>query len=130
MAAAPTDRLGRDLAVWLAAMALVLQALAPSGFMVARTGDGPTIAICTGHGPLLAHPGDPAGPGKSRTQREGGLCVFAGHGGVAPALTQTTSVSVRVAIMGAPPSPVADLLPGRGLAAPPPPSQGPPILSI
>jgi len=98
--------------------------------MVARTGDGPAITICTGHGPLIAHPNDPATPGKSPKGGAGGVCVFAGHGAVAPALAPLVLSSARVERVSAPSSRVNDLIPGRGLAAPPPPSQGPPTRSI
>jgi len=130
MAGAATDRYGRGLAAFLAAMALVLQVLLPNGFMVARTGDGATITICTGHGSLLVHPDDRGKPSKSPKQTGGCVCAFAGHGGGAPAIAPTIALGARVEPVSAPSSAVADLLPGRGLAAPPPPSQGPPDLSI
>lgn len=119
------------MAAGLAVLALLLQVLIPNGLMVARAGNGATIAICTGHGPLLALPNGPGKPGKSPKQGEGGgICVFAGHGGVAPATAFSAPVSARVELVAAPSGPMDDLLPGRGLAAPPPPSQGPPTLSI
>jgi len=118
---------------WLPAFALVallVQALVPQGYMVSSVAGAPGIAICTGHGPLvLSHDhGQPAKPTKPRHEAP---CAFAGHGvGVAP------SAAIGVAGVGPaffdaePVAGVHDLLPGRGLAAPPPPSQGPPALSV
>lgn len=121
------SRLRGAAGVWLAAMALALQVLVPPGFMAARTASGaPAVVICTGHGPLKA-PGDaPAKPERSADH----LCVFAGHAAAPPppASLALTEARVEPAVQTALIAP--DLQPGRGLAAPPPPSRGPPVLSI
>jgi hypothetical protein len=108
----------------LAFAALLLQAMIPAGYMVG-SGQSPALVICTGHGPLASQDH----PGGAPTSNHDGACVFAGHGvAVTPpvaariparvALTQTPIVVLTVAQS-----------PGRGLAAPPPPSRGPPELS-
>lgn len=116
----------RRLGALLALLALAVGAIAPPGFMVANGRGGPAIVICTGHGPASL-------PGQTdrSNHRAGhdGACAFAGHG-----VTSTPPVVAQIAAAPfAPPldarSTFADLAPGRGLAAPPPPSQGPPELS-
>src|SRR5579871_167780 len=111
----------------LATLALALQLAVPPGFMVApRAAGGPAIVICTGHGPQLAEPGDRGGPAKAPTGKMASLCPFVGHAGV-------PTIAPPVALRGAAfvayadaPALVAHTAPGRGLAAPPPPSQAPP----
>ncbi len=118
------------LAACLAIAALFLQVLVPPGFMVGQTAGGPAIVVCTGHGPLQIRsqsPGKPATPSKSA---DSATCVFAGHGGVAPAPVLSIPMSTRFAIVAEPAVAAPDLLPGRGLAAPPPPSQAPPGLPV
>jgi hypothetical protein len=110
----------------LAKLALMLQLAVPPGFMLARDAGQPVIVVCTGHGPLLVPPGDRGVPAKAPKPNSGAMCAFAGHGGtptVAPTLA-LTAIRFDPAVVIAPPSrPTA---PGRGLAAPPPPSQAPP----
>ncbi len=109
-----------------AAVALLLQISVPQGFMVAGGADRPTLTLCTGHGPLLIEGKVPApAPPKSRHDAP---CAFAGHGTALapPGLIAVMGVAVidpDLARGAAEP----DLVPGRGLAAPPPPSQGPPL---
>jgi hypothetical protein len=124
------DRMRARFAAGLAAVALVLQIVVPPGFMPAWTDSGLSTVICTGHGPLLAHSDEHGKPGKAPARGEGGVCVFAGHGGVAPAPAPHDLSQARVVVVVGPATPSRDLLPGRGLAAPPPPSQGPPIRLI
>jgi hypothetical protein len=120
----------RRWAVGLALLALFLQGLAPPGFMVAREEGRATIAICTGHGAansILDLTGHPAKQPKSQPDAP---CAFAGHGVVA-APPIAAQIAGPIARSSAPLAPVRfDLSPGRGLAAPPPPSQGPPNLSL
>jgi len=115
-------------AVGLAMLALVVQALAPPGLMVARQGESATIVLCTGHGPVLARSdltGHPGAPSKSRPDAP---CAFAGHG-VAAGPTLAAPGARRLTPTSPPPVLARlDVVPGRGLAAPPPPSQGPPTL--
>jgi hypothetical protein len=120
----------RRWAVGLALLALALQGLTAPGFMVARQDGRATIAICTGHGAaqsIVDLNGHPAKPAQSKPDAP---CAFAGHGVVtAPPIAALLASPIAAA---SPPPIVArfDLAPGRGLAAPPPPSQGPPTLSI
>ena len=112
----------------LAMLALALRVLIPSGFMVAdqQTGHGGyPIVICTGHGALtLAPPGDNKAPSpKSATHAP---CAFAGAATpVAPILSalQPSAYALSSPVLAAV---QPDQIPGRGLAAPPPPSIGPP----
>jgi len=120
----------RRWAVGLALLALLLQGLTAPGFMVARQGDRATIAICTGHGAatsIVDLTGHPAKPAQSRPDAP---CAFAGHGIVA-ATPIAALLASPIAVPTPPPAtPRFDLAPGRGLAAPPPPSQGPPTLTL
>ncbi|MDR3508676.1 MAG: hypothetical protein P4L64_12330 [Caulobacteraceae bacterium] len=115
----------------LALIAFVVRALVPAGFMVAQAqgGQGPAIVICTGHGPLtLAVQGEhKAPPAKSRGDAP---CVFTALGAplASPSIPDLARPAAIIASVSTPMP--ADLLPGRGLAAPPPPSQGPPSLLI
>ena len=110
----------------LAFVALVLKVLAPPGFMVAPGQPFP-IVICTGHGPAVAAPtkgGDPVNKSKPDAP-----CAFSGNGvGAIPPgdlhADIPTATLYQILVSSAP----ADLTPGRGLAAPPPPSQGPPVI--
>jgi hypothetical protein len=110
-------------------LALFLQLAVPQGFMLARDGGRPTIAICTGHGPLLAPADDHGLPAKA--PKPAPTCPFAGHGGTPTTAPLLTLTSVRFEQSAAALTlPITSVMPGRGLAAPPPPSQAPPALSI
>ena len=103
--------------------ALLIQALIPAGYMVAP-GQSPGLVICTGHGPL----GDHKAPGGAPTTSHEGVCVFASHG---VALATPTFDRLPAQVMVARTTvvaPIGEQTPGRGLAAPPPPSRGPPDL--
>jgi hypothetical protein len=115
--------LRRRLGALVALLAIAVGLLAPQGFMVASGRSGPTIVICTGHGPATM-PGQP-----DRSDHKGGhaqACAFAGHG----IASSPPSLAIIGKVVFAPQTALqvalADLAPGRGLAAPPPPSQGPP----
>jgi hypothetical protein len=105
-----------------------MKVAAPPGFMIAAPGSnaGFPLVICTGHGPLAA--GLPDGKGDKSQTKSDSPCAFAGHA-VPPTPSVGTpvlgSAFVRTADRAAA---RFDLAPGRGLAAPPPPSQGPPTL--
>lgn len=131
MAKLGTVRTQGRAAALLAAFALVVQIFVPSGFMAARTGDGGSaIVICTGQGPLLVRGADHSKPFKSQ-QRDGGhFCAFAGHGTTVTAPMAWLPRSERIDLVAPQAILAVDLQPGRGLAAPPPPSHGPPALSI
>jgi len=110
----------------LVLLALFVQLLAPPGFMVGRQGDHAAIVICTGHGPASSLADLVGHPGKAPSSRHDAPCVFAGHAiGAAPSLM----AMIARPIMPTTQAPLVarfDLFPGRGLAAPPPPSHGPP----
>ena len=107
--------------ILLALAALWIQAMVPAGYMVAPDHSG--LVICTGHGPLTSH-NQPGAP----TSSHDGVCVFAGHGlAIAPPLATPLPTGALVVQTPAIMLAVAQS-PGRGLAAPPPPSRGPPEL--
>lgn len=108
----------------LALLALALKVLCPPGVMVAET-RGPTpFVICTGHGPLdLSRSSDHPHGGKASLDAP---CVFSGGASAAPPTAPLVPSSTAYVYSPARIGGSADLVPGRGLAAPPPPSHGPP----
>lgn len=128
-------------------LALLVRAVVPAGFMLAPPGQGVAgpipIVLCTESGTiqaLLAADGsivedgaaadDPAGdPGHSDDVVDHAACVFA-QGATATAPDGVPAgEAVSAAAIDAPVSGIAlDLVPGRGLAAPPPPATAPPVL--
>lgn len=110
----------------LAALALLVQTLVPAGFMVSGQARPPGLVICTGHAPVVINLGDHGQPGKSPASKTVGTCVFAGHAATTAPVAPPILASVAYAIAPALTLTGYDLTPGRGLAAPPPPSQGPP----
>ncbi|HEX4712718.1 hypothetical protein [Phenylobacterium sp.] len=121
----------RSVALALVALSLAVKVLVPAGFMVAADGGTPGLVICTGHGPVtLAALGE--GPSKAPAQKKSDApCAFAGS-----TTPPTPSLVAAIAEPYAqPPLRIAAIrsshvAPGRGLAAPPPPSHAPPIFSI
>jgi hypothetical protein len=116
---------GRSGFLILALLALWMQVLVPTGFMVSTTGGNPGLVICTGHGALDLS--NPSHPGKAPPSKTAAPCVFAGHG-----LATATPEPVRIAAPAyASAAPLAlkpeQASPGSGLAAPPPPARGPPL---
>jgi hypothetical protein len=111
----------------LAFLALAFAILVPPGFMTTSeaSGQGFAIVICTGHGPLQLDPSaDHKAPGKSKA---GSACPFSAN--VTPPLPPAIAVGVHPAPFGVVASAaVSKQTPGRGLAAPPPPATGPPVL--
>jgi hypothetical protein len=110
----------------VALLALALKVLTPPGFMVSQTPGAFPLVICTGHGPLKS--ADLPIPGDTKThQGSDKACAFAGHG-LAPTLTQAPTLTASLASYAAVVAiPAGHPVPGRGLAAPPPPSQAPPL---
>ena len=123
------DKTGRwtGLGPLLAVLALLVNVLVPQGVMVDSGHGRPALVICTGHGPMTVagHDGAPAHRGGAGHD---GACAFAGHGLAAgpPPVTLVTRTDFRPS--PAPRLSAVDLVPGRGLAAPPPPSHAPPVL--
>ena len=128
-------RVWRGSGALLVLLALAVRLAAPQGWMLAP-GDGhgaPRLIICTGHmadaSAQSRLPGHPArhGGGDSNNDHP---CVFAGsHAPPAPAMLAVRLAPTALALDVRAPSPLTDQRPGRGLAAPPPPSQGPPKLA-
>ena len=121
--------IGRRLFAALASLALLIQLLAPPGFMVSSDPAVRGLVVCTGHGPLIVSP-PPGKPAKTPNSTAPGLCVFAAQGISTPPplamLIPTSGLSPERTV----PAAVFDVAPSRGLAALPPPSQAPPPISI
>ena len=116
----------RRWAFGFALLALIVQILAPPGFMFGRQGDRAGLVICTGHGAANSLSDLAGHPGKGPQSRHDAPCAFAGLGvAAAPPLI---ALAVRPTLPATEAASLTrfDLAPGRGLAAPPPPSQGPP----
>jgi hypothetical protein len=111
----------------LAALALLVQVLVPQGFMVSTGQGAPGLVICTGHGPLQLGGHDHSGKAPKSADT---ACAFAVHGATAPPPTFARLDRIRFEPAPAILARAFDLAPGRGLAAPPPPSQGPPTRLI
>jgi hypothetical protein len=119
----------RRLAAGLAVLAMFLQVVVPQGFMTAREGGWPAIVICTGHGPVLSRGDLPGHPAKAPKSKPDVVCAFAHGAGAAPPSTPTAAATKTRWTPDITTS-QADLIPGRGLVAPPPPSQGPPTFIL
>jgi hypothetical protein len=124
------DEAARRWAVGLALLALFLQGVTPAGFMLARDDGRATIVICTGHGAATSLADLAGHPAKSPKSQTDAPCAFAGHG-VAASPPLAALIARPIGRRSAPLAAARfDLTPGRGLAAPPPPSQGPPLLAL
>lgn len=126
----------RSLCALLALCAILTKAAIPPGFMVdAQAADlGIPLVICTAQGAVTLD-ADRQLPGHEtpdKTKAGDGLCVFAGGSAGALAPQIAALAPVAYADWTAPQLPLpADLIPGRGLAAPPPlPARGPPSASV
>jgi hypothetical protein len=119
----------------IALLAMLVRAVVPAGYMLAQadTGQGRylTVEMCEGHAAQVVDLDtgkqvDPSKlPGKADNADNNTPCVFASAAPLAPPLAAIepvefpVSYDVSFAV-------VRDLRPGRGIAAPPPPSTGPP----
>lgn len=108
---------------WLAALALGLKALLPSGWMPVADIQGPRLVLCTAQGAQPQDPDRPAGEGT----RAPDLCAFAGQAGAAlppagasgPDAVMAAAMRPRTAARGGRPrSPLRRLRP---------PAQAPPV---
>lgn len=133
------NRMGLRLAAF-ALLAMVVRALVPSGFMLAHAdgADGGrylTIELCEEHaGPLQVVDLDtgevldaddlPKGEGDASNPPP---CVFGGAAAVHAPDLAVAAVILQASINAAPVA-IEHVRPGRGIAAPPPPSTGPPVL--
>ncbi len=111
----------------LAALALLVQLAAPPGFMIAAGPAGPSLVVCTGHGAAYAPGQDNARHDRSAPRPDNIVCAFAGHAGPIAPPAPLVPPAAAVAYQAAEAAPLWDLQPARGLAAPPPPSQAPPL---
>jgi len=111
--------------VLLVALALAVRLATPSGWMLAPGDGGPKLVICTGHAPSMA----PKAPGRHQDNgRDQHACVFAGaHAASSPPPLSAVRDEASVVPLDPATPPVLDQRPGQGLAAPPPPSQAPPL---
>lgn len=134
-------RLSRPIFLMLAALAIALKVMFPPGFMAAPpSNDLPfAIVLCTGQGPVtvgaghalpehVGHAGEKQAPSQSAQDSP---CAFAGHGAAAAPPTlqgaeRAQFVVYQVLAVVSPPS----FAPGRGLAGPPLPARGPPVLLV
>jgi hypothetical protein len=119
----------RGTSALLVALALAVRLAAPSGWMLAPGDHGPRIVICTSHGAETLG-GDPAKtPGRQPDKSADHACIFAGaHLAPTPPSPVVTPRTSPAPIAEALVATLADQRPGQGLAAPPPPSHGPPDL--
>ncbi|KRB85591.1 hypothetical protein ASE00_02000 [Sphingomonas sp. Root710] len=123
------DRMCCKAALAFAILALVLRLLIPAGFMPA-TGQGFAITLCTGMGSMQAwvdehgavHKGEPV-----KKEQVEHPCAFAGFGAALDVPSVVGALALpfitMAKLIGASAAPATI---GRGLAAPPPPSTGPP----
>lgn len=124
------ERAGKSLFAIAALFALSLRILVPAGFMPTASATGMVLALCSqADGKTVTIDLGEPGPGKKQHAADR-PCVFAtglGHGLLTAALPSAIlpyvyGVTVFVGTL------IADLTVHR-LAAPPPPSRGPPALS-
>jgi len=117
------------IAIVLITLALALRVLIPSGFMPA-TGQGFAIQLCIGANAVSAwldsegriHKGEPA-PDRMADHP----CAFAGLSAVLDLARDFGPLALPASISSALPlASIGAVAVGRGLAAPPPPSTGPP----
>jgi len=129
------DTLGRRFG-WLLLLvaALLARSVAPEGWMpVVNAAGGIEITVCNGTGPDDAMVLSPDGklhhkvPGKNQSGDH--VCAFSGLGIADAPPTLVALVAPTFASEAAPTLDPIDAIPGRGLAAPPPPATGPPSLA-
>lgn len=130
--------MGRRLGA-LALLAMLVRAVIPTGYMIAQadTGSGRylTVEMCDGHNAAPQVIDLDTGktvdvsklPKSGKTDNTSSPCVFAGVVAMAPPLSAVEPVEF-LATHQVDFTFVRDLRPGRGIAAPPPPSTGPPSL--
>lgn len=117
-------------------LAFVARALVPPGFMTVSSdaNAGVKVVLCSAHGPIELYYDAETGTfsdAKSEPKKTGvgdPPCAFAA---LAKLAAPTSSVLfVATSITATEPTTYAVVTPGRGLSAPPPPSTGPPSLSV
>lgn len=122
----------------LAAMALLvvaLQLIAPAGFMPVRTAQGVLVTLCTGQGAVSVLVDREQAPGKAHHRQDEGApaqqhCSFAAS--IQPLVPPLTLADLPLPAWQTVFGPIAFALKTgliARLAAPPPPSSGPPLSS-
>ena len=123
------ERVWRGSGLLLVLAALAIRLITPNGWMLAP-GDGhgaPRMVACDGH---MEAGGAPGHPDKGGGPRGDHPCAFAGaHAATAPPTLIASLAATPAIVSQDAPERLSDQRPGRGLAAPPPPSQGPPVTS-
>ncbi|WP_374345427.1 hypothetical protein [Phenylobacterium sp.] len=123
---------GRDGGAWLIAalLAVALRVLVPQGYMADHRNDLPfALVICTAQGAValdaskLPQPNAPA-----HGAHKPAPCAFAGLGAAPPLASAAPPAPARFVVVAAPRLHSTAVRPGQGLAAPPPPATGPPLL--
>lgn len=121
---------GGRIAFALVALALLMRLLVPVGWMPAAE-QGFAITLCTGEGAVSAWVDDKGEihKGKPAAEQTSHPCIFAGFG-VALDLPSFTAIGAPLLLAAEALPPFARFVVaiGQGLAAPPPPSTGPPII--
>ncbi|RAK67657.1 DUF2946 family protein [Phenylobacterium kunshanense] len=116
----------------LAAIAVMLRVLVPPGFMVGKPTDETPFALvlCTAQGMVTVPAEAPPSGDTDGVAADSAPCAFSATAQLAtpPSVELIPQTFARVA--PAAPDRAVHLAPGRGLAAPPPPARGPPILLI
>jgi hypothetical protein len=122
----------RRLLLALFACAMLLRIAVPEGWMPVAEANGWQLTICSGMWPVDAMPDM---PGMAHHKAPAGHdqgdhpCTFAGLG-MAAALPDLPSMPVLPVAIAVPPLLAFGMVAiGRGLAAPPPPATGPPMLA-
>lgn len=123
---------GRKEGAWLMAalLAVALRVLVPQGYMADHRNDLPfALVICTAQGAVAQDASRfPQPEAPAHDSRKPAPCAFAGLGAAPPLTCAAPPQPAGFMVIAAPRlSPVA-ARPGQGLAAPPPPATGPPLL--
>lgn len=121
----------RLVAVLLLACALFARIAVPPGYMIGGAAHGglPVIEICTGQGAMtLAVPGTDHGGSDHDHQAADHPCAFAAAAAAVDLAALLHPLAPARSVEALPGLILGFARPGLGLAAPPPPKTGPPIL--
>lgn len=130
--------MGRRLGA-IALLAMLVRAVIPAGYMLAHADAGSgrylTVEMCDGHASQAQVIDLDTGkvidlsklPKNAKNETNSAPCVFAGVAAMAEPIVAAEPVEFR-SVQQIAFTVVRDLRPGRGIAAPPPPSTGPPSL--